>query len=253
MNISSHKMDTRLIFRALMDILLPRTCAVCQCRLNVHENHICLRCRSDLPLTRFWSLGHNPMADRFNELLQDRMESFQPYAHAAALFYYKEDGLYRHIPHRLKYHGDIAIGRHFGKILGREISKSELFRDADIIVPVPLHWTRKWKRGYNQAEILARSAAQEAGMQTRTDILRRVRRTKTQTRVGINDKAANVHGAFQARIKKPDTLNGIRHVILIDDVFTSGSTALACFTALRKVFPPDVRISVATLAFVGGR
>ena len=118
-------------------------------------------------------------------------------------------------------------------------------------MPVPLHWSRKWKRGYNQAEILAQGIAMEMRIPVRTDLLRRIRRTATQTRLGIEAKGENVAGAFCANIKKPDTIKGIRHVILIDDVFTTGSTMTECFMALRKVLPPEVRISIATLAFVG--
>lgn len=237
--------------KAALDILLPRTCAVCQRRLHLHEHHICMICHADMPLTRFWTMGHNPMADRFNALLQEKLEGFVPYVHAAALFFYKEGGKYSHIPHQLKYHGNTALGMHFGRMLGARLHESAEFADADVIVPVPLHWSRKWKRGYNQAEILARGIAQEMGIPVRTDLLRRIRRTATQTRLGTDAKRANVAGAFRAAIKKPDTIKGIRHVILIDDVFTTGSTMGASFTALREVIPPEVRISVATLAFVG--
>ena len=247
-------MNTRKLIRAIPDILLPRTCTVCQRRLYLCENHICLECRADMPLTYFWMSRHNLMADRFNALLQEKSDGvvYTPYIRAAALFFYKEDGKYRHIPQQLKYKGNIAIGKHFGKILGSRLRESAEFSDADIIVPVPLHWSRKWKRGYNQAEVLARAIAEELGASVRTDLLKRTRRTATQTRLDIEAKATNVEGAFQACIKKPGTLNGIRHIILIDDVFTTGSTVRACYWALRSVFPPSVRISVATLAFVGG-
>jgi ComF family protein len=136
-------------------------------------------------------------------------------------------------------------------MLGARLIESAEFKDADLIVPVPLHWSRKWKRGYNQAEILAQGIAMEMRIPVRTDLLRRIRRTATQTRLGIEAKGANVAGAFCANIKKPDTIKGVRHVILIDDVFTTGSTMTECFMALRQVLPKDVRISVATLCFAG--
>jgi ComF family protein len=196
-------------------------------------------------------MRHNPMAERFNALLQGKIEKFTPYVYSAALFFYKEDSKYRHIPQQLKYHGNTAIGRHFGKMLGARLIESAEFKNADLIVPVPLHWSRKWKRGYNQAEILAQGIAMEMRIPVRTDLLRRIRRTVTQTRLGIEAKGENVAGAFCANIKKPDTIKGIRHVILIDDVFTTGSTMAECFMALRQVLPKDVRISVATLCFAG--
>ena len=239
------------LIKSVLDLLLPRTCAVCQRPLYLHEHHVCMICHADMPLTRFWTMRHNSMADRFNALLQEKLEVFVPYVHAAALLFYKEDSKYRHIPQQLKYHGNTAIGRHFGKMLGARLIESAEFKDADLIVPVPLHWSRKWKRGYNQAEILAQGIAMEMRIPVRTDLLRRIRRTATQTKLGIEAKGANVAGAFCANIKKPDTIKGIRHVILIDDVFTTGSTMTECFMALRQVLPKDVRISVATLCFAG--
>ena len=113
-----------------------------------------------------------------------------------------------------------------------------------------LHWTRKWKRGYNQAEVLGSELAMVLNIELRTDILRRTRRTRTQTKISPQKKRENVNGAFTVALCKDD-MNQYRHIILVDDVFTSGSTLIACFTALRSVFPPSVRISIATLAFVG--
>ena len=97
--------------------------------------------------------------------------------------------------------------------------------------------------------------ASSLGTEMRTDILKRRKRTRTQTRLNVEEKARNVAGAFEVTGKACDTFRSrtdIRHVLIVDDVFTTGSTLMACFTALRTVFPPSVRISVATLGFVGG-
>lgn len=248
---------------AAADFLLPRVCIVCGGRLLRAERHICLNCLADLPQTRFWTMEHNPMADRFNDVIQKDLETtgtrisgrYRPadmgirerYARSAALFTYNEDNGYRKITQQVKYHGNLAAGRYFGSMLGRKLASSELFLDVDLVIPVPLHRIRQWKRGYNQAEVIAGEVARELGADMNSRILFRRRRTKTQTKLGTEEKAANVAGAFEA-------LNGhisVRHILLIDDVFTTGSTAAACFHALREVFPPTVRISVATLAFVG--
>ena len=243
--------------RAAADIILPRTCAVCGRRLNQDERHLCLPCLAELPLTRFWERDHNSMADRFNRLIEGGIDSYltegrlERYAYAAALFFYDGQGDYRHIPHRLKYQGDIRIGQHFGKMLGRKLSSAGHFGDVDLVIPVPLHWVRKWKRGYNQAEVIAQAVADELGTFVRTDILRRTRRTKTQTKVDPQAKATNVSGAFSAR-RPPDGMGKFpRHILLVDDVFTSGSTLHSCYLALRRIFPVSVRISIATLGFVG--
>lgn len=234
-----------------LDILLPRTCLVCGERLIAAEKDICLHCLADMPFTYFWTQAHNPMADRFNHNIQKGMEDsgFEPYAYAAALFFYSEDTMYSNIPKSIKYKGNISAGRNFSAMLGQRIAATDHFRDVNIIIPVPLHWKRKWERGYNQAEIIARGISSVMDVQVRTDLLVRRRRTQTQTKLNIEEKAANVSGAFQAKaLASPPA---VRHILLVDDVFTTGSTLTACFFALRKVFPPTVRISVATLGFVG--
>lgn len=247
--------------RAAGEILLPRQCITCGQRLLLEEKHLCLECLADLPQTYFWTMSHNPMADRFNENIQKDIETdeddglHERYAYAAALFFYHSEAQYRLIPYQIKYHGNIRAGRYFGRMLGKRLASSELFEDVDMVVPVPLHWTRKRKRGYNQAEVIAEAVAEALGAPMRTDLLRRRKRTTTQTRMEVEDKRKNVAEAFVstpslAGIAAQDS---VRHLLLIDDVFTTGSTLTACFTALRTVLPASVRISVATLGFVGGR
>lgn len=289
--------------KAVLDLLIPRKCIVCEKSLGTTEKHLCRECLEDLPHTYYWQRKFNPMADRFNALIQEGLENplnnqsaeaiFEDlnihygdditnnisstrtdYAYAAALFFYRAESGYSQITRQLKYHGDIPAGRLFGQMLGKKIASAEHFADVDAVIPVPLHWTRKWSRGYNQAEIIAREVASILGAELRTDILQRSRRTRTQTKLSIEGKAANVQGAFvvQENIfdcfknknsgrssshnklnKKADCsdLTNLKHLLLIDDVFTTGSTLHACYQALRSIFPPEVRISVATLAFVG--
>lgn len=237
--------------RAAGDVLLPRLCIVCGQRLLLEEKHLCLGCLADLPQTFFWTTSHNPMADRFNEIIQkEGPDVHERYAYAAALFFYHSEADYRLIPYQIKYHDNVEAGRWFGRMLGGRLSASAPFRDVDLVVPVPLHWTRRWKRGYNQAEIIASAVADAMGVQIRTDIIKRHRRTRTQTRMSIDEKARNVVGAFLFSAA-PESLSGVRHILLVDDVFTTGNTMFACFKALRTAFPPEVRISVATLGFVG--
>ncbi len=247
--------------RAAGEILLPRQCITCGQRLLLEEKHLCLECLADLPQTYFWTMSHNPMADRFNENIQKDIETdeddglHERYAYAAALFFYHSEAQYRLIPYQIKYHGNIRAGRYFGRMLGNRLASSELFEDVDMVVPVPLHWTRKWKRGYNQAEVIAGAVAEALGAPMRTDLLRRRKRTTTQTRMEVEDKRKNVAEAFVSTPSLADIAaqDSIRHLLLIDDVFTTGATLHACFVALRTVLPASVRISVATLGFVGGR
>ena len=118
-----------------------------------------------------------------------------------------------------------------------------------MIIPVPLHWRRRFVRGYNQAEAIASGLASAMGITLRTDILIRKKRTRTQTKLDIEGKALNVADAFKVNDKVlfPD---GLKHVVILDDIFTTGSTIGACFFALRQMLPPSVRISAVTLGFV---
>ena len=294
---------------ALGDLFMPRACLACGRRLGMRERHLCLSCAADVPYTRFWLAPHNPLADRFNAVLE-RHRGTEPmdYAYAAALLYYK--GAYRSIPRALKYQGDLAAGRHYGALLGRRLATAPHFADIDLVIPVPLHWTRLRSRGYNQAEILARALADafrvapappgaserwpvvvghDEGVtptassgapstvipgltrnlpEVRTDLLVRARRTRTQTRVSVDQKARNVASAFQVPERFPlrarivSTLKGdapespasvlasARHILLVDDTFTTGATLYACYAALRPF--TAARISIATLAAVEG-
>jgi predicted amidophosphoribosyltransferase len=143
-------------------------------------------------------------------------------------------------------------------MLGDRLAASPQFADVDVIIPVPLHWTRQWRRGYNQAEVIARELASALGAELRTDILRRSRRTRSQVRLPMADKAANVHGAFTLARNMQGVPTGYdtkapysaAHVLLVDDTFTTGSTLNACRAVLRQAFPLPTRISVATLAYV---
>ena len=254
---------------AVLDYLLPRRCIVCGKILESEEIHLCGHCKGDIPHTYYWMLRNNPMADRFNDLIQKGLEAQidatdscegmiqkEEYAYAAALFFYRAESDYRHITQRIKYNGHISAGTFFGNLLGEKMAAGGLFQDIDMVIPVPLHWHRRWQRGYNQAEVIADGIAARLGATVRCDILVRSRRTKSQTRLSIEEKSLNVKNAFglhrRCRANIPPELTGVRHILLVDDVFTTGSTLFACFTALRTVFPPGVRISVATRGFVGG-
>lgn len=248
-----YRMKEMLIrsLKAAADVLMPRTCIVCGDKLLLDEEHLCLNCAADLPRTFFWQQPRNPMADRLNELIQKaEPEVFEPYSYASALFFYRSEDSYSNIPQQIKYHGNLQAGRYFGRMLGKTLASSHAFADIDMVIPVPLHRARRWKRGYNQAEIIASGVASVLEAPLRTDVVRRTRRTQTQTKLGTEEKSRNVAGAFGI-CKGFSADASVRHILLVDDVFTTGSTAGECFRALRTVFPPDVRISVATLGFVG--
>ena len=239
--------------RALADLLMPRYCLVCGQRLSIHEKHLCIWCWGDFPFTRNWTETHNHMSNRFNELLIEKEPEGQTFQYAAALFYYQEHNNYRKITQALKYKADFSAGRHFGRLLGERLATS-WGHDADLVVPIPLHWTRKLSRGYNQAAVSAGALAEVLGIPMLPELLVRARKTKTQTLLDNEDKQKNVEGAFKVNPnlsrRTREVLGKTKHVILFDDVFTTGATMCSAYMALREILPADIRISAVTLGCV---
>jgi len=200
-----------------------------------------------MPQTRFWTIDHNLMADRFNASLTAAPE--EPYCYALALFNYNSESGWRHVTPALKYRGDLSSGRYFARMLAARVAQCPWLADVDCVVPVPLHWRRRLARGYNQAAVIAEAVAAQLGVPLDARVLRRVRYARSQTRTGVAAKRSNVTGAFRVREGYHPTPEP-RHVLLVDDVFTTGATLGACHDALREIFSSDVRISAATLAFV---
>jgi len=233
--------------KALADVALPRTCLVCGRTLGTEEQHLCIWCAADTPLTYTWEQSHNPMADEFNAVLERlrRDGESEEYAYAASLLYYHHENPYKAIPQALKYHRNLPAGRFFSTQLGRYMASAPHWADVDVVIPVPLHWLRKWRRGYNQAAVIARELARELGAVLRTDILRRARRTRSQTSLSAEERLRNVATVFSVR----KTVEA-KHILLVDDTFTTGATLAACHRVLRAAFGPSVRISIATLAMV---
>lgn len=191
------------------------------------------------------------MADRFNAMIQKDLPegATEPYSYAVSLFFYRGESPYRLITPHLKYNHGLASGRFFARLLAQRIATAEHFADVDWVVPVPLHWTRRARRGHNQAETIAREIAKVLGAQLHSRVILRNRHTRSQTHLSVDSKLSNVAGAFSLRPGyAPNACP--RHILLVDDVFTTGSTMNACRNALRSRFGPEVRISAASLAFV---
>ena len=237
---------------AVCDLVFPRRCVSCGRVLSLREKFLCIYCLADLPYSGNCICPRNGMSDRFNSLIQKDQNLPAPgsYVNCASLFFYRSEGGYSNITKRLKYHGDIPCGRFFSRMLSDRLKESPLYSGIDAVIPVPLHPSRKWRRGFNQAEIIGRTVAERLGAAVLSGILVRRRRTSSQTRLSIKERSANVEYAFRIR-RRASLPEGVHHILLVDDVFTTGATMFSCYKALRAFISPEIRISVATLACVG--
>lgn len=221
------------------ELLFPKLCGVCEEPLQRGERVICTPCRWNMPLTYYWDLEDNFAL----ELLAGRF----PLSHACSLMFFENYDHYRLMIHRMKYGSRVDIAGATGAVLGGFLTESAFYQDVDLVVAVPLHWTKRIKRGYNQSEELAKALAKEMGVRYDFSILKRTRATSVQARKrSREERSRNVSNAFE--VQHHDRLEG-RHVLLVDDVLTTGATVEACALAMIAACP-DLRISVATLAVV---
>lgn len=231
---------------AFIDLLFERKCLVCGKTLTIYERHLCCDCLEDIPLTYFWTWKDNPAEKKlWGRSYIERIIS---------LFLFSHENNYPNIIYSLKYKGNRKIGRHFGAILGSYIA--DQMQDIDYIVPVPLHWKKHRKRGYNQSYEIAKGINSVLKKEIATDIIRRRRNTTTQTKMSKDQKWDNLAGAFELKNSKrtkslKSTLsieNSHIHILLVDDVLTTGATIIACCEELKKL--KNLKVSVVTLAYV---
>ena len=218
----------------IKELLFPRYCKVCGQRLMLSEQHLCLGCLLDLPRTHY---ERNPD----NRLMQHFME-WPEVVRATAYFYYHKEGKYSRLIHHLKYHDHPEVGTYLGRLAANELQASGFFEGIDLIIPVPLSKKKFRKRGYNQCDYIARGISEITGIPTCTDCIKRAIDTDTQTHKGRSDRWKNTEGTFQ--ITNPAILKG-KHILIVDDVSTTGATLHACISALLTV--PNVHISAFAL------
>lgn len=221
--------------RDLRALLFPARCAVCGEPLARGEQLVCTFCRTTAPLTGYWREADNPVVERCRDLL--------PVHRASAFLFFVRGSGWRRLIHGFKYRGQWRVARAMGAWYGRCLKESGLYDDVRTVVPVPLHLRKRCRRGYNQAEYIAEGIASALGARVDRHSVRRCRNTASQTLKPRRERAANVEGAF--RVVRPDHLTG--HVLLVDDVMTTGNTLLACAEAMLRA-APACRVSLAALA-----
>jgi ComF family protein len=165
---------------------------------------------------------------------------------AAAFLLYEREGIVQKLIHEFKYHDNRKLAEYLGEIASPEMRADGMFRDVDFLIPVPLHPRKEWQRGYNQSYRIACGMASVYRLPVRNDVLRRRAYTMSQTRKSVYERHLNTENVFD--VKDAHACAG-KHVLLIDDVITTGATSIACIEALAAAIP-DIRISVFSLAVV---
>lgn len=218
-------------------LMMPRSCIACGRTLLENESCICISCRYNIPLTNFAQRADNPIKQLFNNIL--------PIEAATAMFWFVGGTEWQQIIHNFKYHGRWFFAQKMGEWLGEELHDSGNFDSIDTIIPIPLHFGRRLMRGYNQSEQLSLGVARKLGVKCDFRSVRRRMYNASQTTKGRMERWDNVENIFDVR-----TTNKIRgkHILLIDDVMTTGATIASCASAIMRACEGDVRISIATLA-----
>ncbi|MCX6290182.1 MAG: ComF family protein [Bacteroidetes bacterium] len=224
------------LFSDLLWILFPELCASCGKALYSGEDVVCSYCRLHLPKTNFHLEKENPVAKQFWGKVN---------VHAAAAYYYFSKGeKVQHLVHQLKYKGNREVGNFVGELYGTELKQSELFAHAEIVIPVPLHASKLRKRGFNQSDFFAEGLAKAMEIPFSADALKKNLATETQTRKHRYERFENVDRVFE--VNKPELVSG-KHVLLADDVVTTGSTLTSCAEALLEI--PGTTVSIVTMAY----
>lgn len=221
----------------LLSLFSPPTCCACGTALVRGEQMMCTHCLMKMPLTNFHKVRDNMVEKSFWGRI--------PIERATSYFFFVKDSDFQHILHSLKYNGRSDIGVYLGKRFGNELITQPDFKHFDRIIPVPLHADKLKKRGYNQSEMIARGLSKAMNIPVDTKTLVRTTFTETQTKKSRIERWENVKSVFAAN--PAVNLNG-QHVLLVDDVLTTGATIEGCAQALLDK-NPTVKISVATLAY----
>jgi len=224
----------RTALEDLLGLFFPLLCPACGRRPPVHRELLCLSCQVKLPLTGFHLEADNPFEERFWGRLS--------LAAGAALYHFVKGGRAQRLIHQLKYAGNRDVGRQIGRFYGRQLRQSRRWAAPELIVPVPLHPRKLHRRGYNQSALFAAGLAEAMELPWRDDVLRRRRYTDSQTRKSREERMENVLEAFQ--LARPKAIAG-RHLLLVDDVLTTGATLEACGHQLLKA--PGVQLSMVTI------
>jgi len=223
-------------FSDLFNLFFPRKCNHCGNNLDKTESEICKKCLFEIPKTNFHADTENPV----NKTFWGRVNIEQ----ATSAFYFTKKSILQNLLHHIKYHNKKELAAELGKYLGNELSTVENYQTCDVIIPVPLHPIKRKKRGYNQSEWIAKGISEKMNIPVNTAVLKRHINSKSQTKKNRAERWENVRAAFSMQTSKDFPY---KHVLLVDDVITTGATLEACAAQLLENL--NIKVSIASLAY----
>src|SRR5215831_15819311 len=219
---------------SILHILFPHVCGGCGIDIIDDESSLCMKCIAGLPETNFHLHADNPVEKIFWGRL--------PVMCATAQYYFTKESLMQRLMHQLKYKGNKELGKQLGRLMGYDLQRTTRFTNVDALIPLPLFPAREKQRGYNQAAILCEGIAEIMNVEILKNTIRRIQPTDSQTKKGRLERWENMQGKFE--LVQPERIRN-KHVLVVDDVITTGATLEACGLELLKVV--HARVSIATL------
>lgn len=226
------------IKKDIISFLFPEICSVCKIQLPDKIHHICFSCDADLHYTYFEKYQESSPLD---ELFWGRVQLFSTHS----LLYFSKSNSTQKIVHQIKYKNNQALAIEMGKRMGEKLLIKWRDNVPDVIIPVPLHPKKHNKRGYNQSELLAKGLSIQTKTPYSVTLLKRRKNTKTQTKKGKMERWDNVNSIFE--VNSPEKWKN-KHLCIIDDVITTGSTIEACAIILQQAVE-NCKVSIVSLAF----
>jgi ComF family protein len=219
---------------ALLHMAFPHLCAGCGTDVLAHGQTLCTDCINELPQTNFEQHAANPV----EKIFWGRM----PVRCATAQYFFTKGSLMQELMHGLKYKGNKELGFALGRLMGAQLQATNRFQEVDALVPLPLHPEKEHKRGYNQALHLCNGMAETLGKPVLKNAVIRTHHTESQTKKSRVERWENMEGRFL--VQDPKAVQD-KHILLVDDVVTTGATLETCGQKLLQV--PGTTLSIATL------
>ncbi|WP_282036020.1 ComF family protein [Saccharicrinis aurantiacus] len=221
---------------SFFELFFPNNCELCSNSLYKHENYICGKCKKKLPRTYFNMVKTNPA----EQSLWGRIDI----EHVHCFLFYAKENSTQQMLHTLKYKGEKELGKELAHIFADELEETHSLKGVDILIPVPLHPKKLFKRGYNQSEWIAKGIQEKTNLPIDNTTLIKAHNTESQTRKNRFSRYLSSKEMFS--INDKHKLKG-KHILLIDDVLTTGATIEACYNALANT--DDIKVSILTLAY----